>query len=131
MALLLQPGESRGGAGGFGNATARGPDLPALAAAGVTPGQQARRRRVQKADAAGESAADRPAGPLPSGRHRRGCAPHGRGGQGAETRCARSLFEITCGRAESVIAELEALTAEHPLREPLRHRPRSDAHRVA
>lgn len=32
---------------------------------------------------------------------------------------ARAEAEIACGRAEAVIAELEALTAEHPFREPL------------
>ncbi|MEE3064220.1 MAG: BTAD domain-containing putative transcriptional regulator [Actinomycetota bacterium] len=32
---------------------------------------------------------------------------------------ARAHAEIACGRAESVIGELEAITAEHPYREPL------------
>ncbi|MBW0016476.1 MAG: FHA domain-containing protein [Mycobacterium sp.] len=32
---------------------------------------------------------------------------------------ARAEAEIACGRAEAVIGELEALTAEHPYREPL------------
>jgi DNA-binding SARP family transcriptional activator len=32
---------------------------------------------------------------------------------------ARAEAEIACGRANSVISELEALTAEHPYREPL------------
>lgn len=32
---------------------------------------------------------------------------------------ARAEAEIACGRAEAVIAELEALAAEHPFREPL------------
>lgn len=32
---------------------------------------------------------------------------------------ARAQAEIACGRAESVIGELEAITAEHPYREPL------------
>jgi hypothetical protein len=32
---------------------------------------------------------------------------------------ARAAAEIACGRAETVIGELEAITAEHPYREPL------------
>ena len=32
---------------------------------------------------------------------------------------ARAEAEIACGRANGVIGELEALTAEHPYREPL------------
>lgn len=35
------------------------------------------------------------------------------------THTARAEAEIACGRAGEVIAELEALTAEHPYREPL------------
>jgi DNA-binding SARP family transcriptional activator len=35
------------------------------------------------------------------------------------TRIARAEAEIACGRAHSLIGELEALTADHPYREPL------------